>query len=258
MTSTRSSCLLVGLLCAFSVSQAAAQYPEQQQAQPQPSQVPYPQQQPQQPGQVPVTSLINQPTSLHGLPAQEPVASPSVARAGGFRLNIQGYAGFAGSGTAFFDGEEFGSSDLAPTFGLQVQGLLPIGDYVLLGPALSIRSGIVDGADERFNVIGADFAFGGHYAIALGDSLAIDPYVLFTLGLAVIADNNASAEDIELGLGFGFRAGATLWFADALGVSFGLGYQSAHIYPESFGDENAHARFHEIGMELGLALRFGE
>lgn len=154
--------------------------------------------------------------------------------------------------------EDFGSFDLTPTFGIQAQGLFTIGDYVLVGPALSYRSVHVDGDDERVSLIGADVAFGGHYAIALGESLAIDPYLLFTLGLAVATASDISAEDVEFGLGFGFRAGATLWFADALGVSLGLGYQSAHFYPEISIGGSAHSRFHELAMEFGVALRFGE
>lgn len=246
MPSTQISSLIF-LIAVFSVSHASAQYPEeypQQQAQPQQ----------QQPSEVPVVSMIDQ-------PAAAPVAdSPAVARAGGFRLNIQGYLGFGGAGAVFLDGRDFGSFDLTPTFGIQAQGLFTIGDYVLVGPALSFRSvGFDDGDDERVSLIGVDAAFGGHYAIALGQSLAIDPYLLFTLGLAVATASDISADDVEVGFGFGVRAGATLWFASALGVSLGLGYQSAHFYPDNGGfGESAHYRFHELAMEIGLSLRFGE
>lgn len=193
------------------------------------------------------------PPSAESPPSGERTAAERLADPGTFRIGLQGYIGSNGRTSVFAAGAEQ-TERLTATFGFQAQGLAPIGKYVLVGPAFSLRSTHGWGASQRLSVYGFDLAFGAHYGVALSNSVAIDPYVLFTLGLAVAgAQSNGFVEETAYGVGVGVRAGATLWFDHAFGARFGVGHQSIHLFPGA----DTRIRFREFAFELGITFRFG-
>ena len=191
-------------------------------------------------------------------------AGPSLlARPGSFRISAAFHLGFGGEASTHFDGEELGAGDLSTTLGVHARGLFAIGDYFLLGPAFSYRSYIPDVPDgfedpDRVGFIGVGAAFGAHYGIDLG-SIAVDPYFLVGLGLAVaLADENLGIEDPEFGVDFSIRAGADVWFTETFGATASVGYQRADVFVDFPGaSESGRISLGQFALELGLSVRMG-
>ncbi|MEM9863189.1 MAG: hypothetical protein AAF938_16455 [Myxococcota bacterium] len=181
-------------------------------------------------------------------PIQQPIEDPAGMRADavneGLRLSAGLQLGFAGEASiGGFD------ADLDPSFGVQGQVHFPIGRFFLLGGSLAFRSLKIDGADDRSNVFAVGPSFGGHYAIDVGP-VVVDPFVLATIGLAVAFSNDLQT-DTELGIDFGIRGGAHVWFTDRLGAYLAFGYQREDIFIDS--ERSSGWQLHtDIGVTFSL------
>lgn len=212
------------------------------------------------------------PSSAVGSPERPPSAmssqysSPAVT--GSFRFDFGLDVGVGGSLTYYEDSVEAGETDLGTTFGFHLRGLFSLGEYVLLGPAISYRSMVTDPerdprvteGPERFGVLGLGAALGVHGVVDVG-RVALDFYALLSLGLAVgLANEDAGTEGSEYGLDFALRGGTYVWFTETFGVNVSLGYQRADIYFETRDFRRpieGHLVLGQFALGLGLSVRLG-
>ncbi len=194
-----------------------------------------------------------------GIQPPEPdyeVISSGLAEPGSFRLNVNFALGFGSEVTIENDAIE-AEQDLNATFGASVQGLFTVGSYFLVGPTLAFRSYEVDTAPDRSNVFNAGLALGGHYAIDLG-SVAIDPFLVATIGLGVLLSDDVVVTETALGVSFGLRAGAQIWFTPMFGATFALGYERIDLFSDDTAiGEDATLSAGQFAMDLGVAIRLG-
>ena len=178
---------------------------------------------------------------------------------GSFRLAIGGQVGVAGGWSIHGDDVRVElRDDLEPTYGLQVQGLIPFAKFLAVGASFAWRSvSIGEAGSERLNVLGIDAVLMGRYAFDLG-GIALEPFVSVGIGLGIGVLDEATVstlnEDSALGVDFALRAGANFWFTRAFGAYLALGYQRDDLF---LNDVAVTLTFEQFHIDFGVALRFG-
>tara|TARA_B100001750_G_scaffold83525_1_gene66108 strand:+ start:247 stop:879 length:633 start_codon:yes stop_codon:yes gene_type:complete len=181
-----------------------------------------------------------------------PLADP-----GSFRLLVDFDAGFGGTGKVSAEGES-ATFDLGTTLGMRLQGMLPIADILYAGFGFGLDGYIGENASDdadRLLMYGFEGLFGVQIPIDLG-SMVLEPTAGVSLGLALATANDVDFEDSELGLAFGFRVGANLWFTRNVGVNLRMGYQMHALWPDFDPDVSVRYTLQQFRFGLGGIFRF--
>ncbi len=184
------------------------------------------------------------------------VQDSGLAYPGVFRLNFGGTFGFGGEGTISVDGDEVAAGDLRQTYGLQLQGQFSIGRFVFAGLNAAWRTPETEADEDRLNIFALGAVFGGRFPFNVG-AIAIEPFVSLTVGLAVMGTADAfDADDAQLGVDVGFRAGTTIWFTRPIGAYFSIGYQRNDIFIDH-PTQDVTFTMGQFAMDVGLSFRMG-